>query len=83
METTMARHHDKLISDARATVAAVGQPARRTEPRSMDEVDKMLRGFGLSAAAVRQVRNAWQEDVSLARSAGYDEGYGDGQDSAY
>lgn len=79
----MARHHDKLIGDARAAVAQVGQPARRTEPRSVDEVEKLLRGYGLSAAAVRQVRDAWQEDVSLARSAGYDEGRNDGNDQYY
>jgi hypothetical protein len=77
----MARHHDRLIRDARATVAAVGQPVPRTEPRSVSEVESMLLGFGLSGAAARRLRAAWQEDVSLARSAGYNEGYDDGQNA--
>lgn len=69
----MARHHDRLIADAKAVAAEVGKPPRRTDPRTPEEIDKFLRGFGLSTAAVKQVREAWQEDARLSYASGYDQ----------
>jgi hypothetical protein len=81
----MARHHDRLIANAQATVAAVGQPRERTEPRTHAEVESYVRGFGLSTAATRQLVDEWTADIRRAHrtawSDGYDSGYGDGQQS--
>lgn len=76
----MARHHERLIREAQAAVATAGQPPRRTSPRAPNEIDSFLLGFGLSGAAVRRIRAAWAEDVSLAYSNGYDEAARDASD---
>jgi hypothetical protein len=72
----MSRHHDKLI----AALTAPEPKPRRTAPRSHQEVQSFVKGFGLSAAATRQLVEQWNEDICLARTQGYDEGYDEGRD---
>jgi hypothetical protein len=72
----MSRHHEKLIK-------ALTEPEpkqRRTEPRTCEEIKSFVRGFGLSAAAMRQVVEAWAGDVQLAREAGWADGYDSAED---
>ena len=74
----MSRHHEKLIQ----SLTEPEPKARRTEPRTYAEVESFVKGFGLSAAATRQMVAAWAEDVGLARSEGYDQGYYEGRDDS-
>lgn len=71
----MARHHDKTISAAQRLVAETGRPPERTEPRTRQEVESFVKGFGLSAAATRRIVDEWVADVGRARTAAYDEGW--------
>lgn len=71
----MSRHHEKLI----AVLTAPEPKPRRTEPRSRRQVESFVKGFGLSAAATRQIVEQWTEDIDLARSGGYDDGYNEGR----
>jgi hypothetical protein len=71
----VSRHHDKLI----AQLTAPEPQPRRTEPRTRQEVESFVKGFGLSAAATKRVVDAWVEDVDVAHSAGYDRGYDEGR----
>lgn len=70
----MARHHDRLISRSRDAVAAAGQSPARTARRTPAEVESFVKGFGLSAAAVRQLVDEWRADADRAYSAGVDDG---------
>lgn len=72
----MSRHHDKLI----AALTAPEPKPRRTEPRSRSEVESFVKGFGLSAAATRQIVEQWTDDIHLAHNSGYDQGYEEGRD---
>jgi hypothetical protein len=69
----MSRHHEKLIAAARRTVAAVGQPAEQTDPMSREQIESFVKGFGLSAAATRQVVDRWTADQGKARDAGWND----------
>lgn len=79
----MARHHDKLIAHASDAVAAAGTPPARTSRRTRAEVESYVRGFGLSAAAVRRVVDEWCADADRAERCGYDTGYEDGEAASY
>lgn len=70
----MSKHYDKLIT---ALTAPEPKPVR-TERRSRSEVESFVKGFGLSAAATRQIVDEWCQDISLARGTGYDDGYDEG-----
>lgn len=71
----MSRHHDKLIEQ----LTTPEPRPRRTEPRTRQQVESFVKGFGLSAAATSQLVAAWTEDIDLARSEGYDNGYQEGR----
>lgn len=72
----MSRHFDKLID----RLTAPEPKARRTEPRTRSQVESFVKGFGLSAAATKQIVEQWSEDIQLARTQGYDEGYEEWRD---
>lgn len=76
----MSRHHDKLIASATRAVRTAGQPPPRTEPRTQDEIESYLKGFGLPAPAVRLITAEWTGDITHARRSGYDSGYDDATD---
>jgi hypothetical protein len=69
----MSRHHEKLIQ----SLTEPEPPARRVEPRLRYEVESFVKGFGLSAAATKQIVAAWTEDIDLADSDGYHRGVED------
>lgn len=71
----MGRAYEKRIARAQATQAAVGVRPERTEPRTRQEVESFVRGFGLSASATRQVVDEWIADQKRARDAGWDDAY--------
>jgi hypothetical protein len=66
----MSRHHDKLI----ARLTAPEPPPRRTDPRTRQEVESFVKGFGLSTSATLRLVQAWTEDIDLAESRGYHQG---------
>jgi hypothetical protein len=66
----VSRHHDKLIEQ----LTAPEPRAQRTEPRTHGEIESFVKGFGLSAAATRQLVSAWTEDVGRAWNQGYAQG---------
>jgi hypothetical protein len=68
----MSRAYEKTIQRAQEVVASVGQRPERTEPRSRAEVESFIKGFGLSAAAVRQIVDEWCTDQQHARDAGWE-----------
>lgn len=72
----MSRHHDKLIAE----LTTPEPKPRRTEPRTQQEVESFVKGFGLSAPAVRQLVAAWTEDVQLAHGEGWNQGYETGSE---
>lgn len=74
----MSRHHEKLI----ARLTEPESKPRRTEPRTRNEIESFVKGFGLSAAATRQMVSAWTEDVDLARQDGWDDGYSSAEEYA-
>ncbi len=67
----MSRHYEKLIE----RLTAPEPKPRRTEPRTRDEIESFVKGFGLSTAATKLVVAAWSEDVQLASESGWSEGY--------
>jgi len=71
---TVGRHWEKQIERARATVAAVGAVRARPDNVPMDssEIESFLKGFGLSAAAVRGITRVWVADQSRANQQGWD-----------
>lgn len=70
----MSKHYDKLITNL---TTPEPKPVR-TEPRSRSEVESFVKGFGLSAAAIRQIVDEWCQEINLARSTGYGDGYDEG-----
>lgn len=76
----MSRHHDKLIQSAAEAAAQAGQPPPRTAPRTREEVESFVRGFGLSAPATRRIVAEWIADTDRARTVGYSDGYESGAD---
>jgi hypothetical protein len=68
----MSRAYEKGIQRAQQAVASVGQRPERTEPRSRAEVESFIKGFGLSAPAVRQIVDEWCDDQQHARDAGWE-----------
>lgn len=68
----MARHYEKGIEEARLTVAQVGAPPARTEPRTRDEIESFVKGFGVSAASVKRIADEWCEDSQRSRDAGWE-----------
>jgi hypothetical protein len=68
----MGRAYEKRLARAQATQAAVGQRPERTEPRTRQEVESFVKGFGLSAAATRRVVDEWMADQERARDAGWE-----------
>lgn len=79
----MARHFDKGITAAREVVASIGQPTGPAEPMTREQIESFVRGFGLSAAATRQVVSRWTADQAAAESRGYDNGYDSGREASY
>jgi len=73
VETKVGRHWDKQIAAARA---AVDEANTRTlwdnDPMSHREIESFIRGFGLSAAATRQIVDRWMEDQNRATQQGWD-----------
>jgi hypothetical protein len=63
----VSRHHDKLIE----RLTAPEPKPRRTEPRTRQQVESFVKGFGLSAPATLRLVEAWTEDIDLAESEGY------------
>lgn len=76
----MSRHHDKAIARAQAEQAAAGRTERPAEPMTRQQIESFVAGFGLSAAAQRQIVSRWTEDHNTAWSTGFDVGYQDGAD---
>lgn len=77
----VGRHWDKQIRAAQGAVAATGRRAQREYQRELNryanpmtrrEIEAFVRGFGLSAAATRQVVEMWSDDQDHAREAGYE-----------
>jgi len=68
----MGRAYEKGIRAAQAAVAEVGAPRERTEPRSREEVESFVKGFGMSAAATRRIVDEWCADQQRARDAGWE-----------
>jgi len=71
----MGRAYEKRIRRAQEVQASVGRPAERTEPRTRAEVESFVKGFGLSAAATRQIVDEWTADQARAASRAWDEAY--------
>jgi len=69
----MGKAYEKRIRRAQEVVASVGQRPERTEPRTRQEVESFVKGFGLSAAATRRVVDEWMADRERARSAAWAE----------
>lgn len=67
----MSRHYERGIRRARETVASVGQH-EETDPWTPERIESFIKGFGLSAAAVRQMVTAWTDDQRRAREAGWE-----------
>lgn len=70
----LGHHWEKQVAAARAAVARTGQLPDRTEPMLRDEIEKYLRGFGLSPRQVRLISHEWRTDAELARDQGYHDG---------
>jgi len=75
----MSRHYEKGIERAQQAAASVGQKAEETEPWTAQRIESFAKGFGLSAAAVRQVVAAWTADQRRA----YDQGWEARADAEY
>ncbi len=71
----MSRHHDKTIHTAQQTAAEVGLPPDRTAPRTRAEVESFVKGFNLSAPAVRRIVDEWLADTGRATTTAYNAGY--------
>lgn len=68
----MSRYYDKEIAAAQEIVAEVGRKPERTEPRTHQEIESFVRGFGLSAAATARIVAEWEADSQRARDAGWE-----------
>lgn len=68
----MGRAWEKRVQRAQEVQASIGQRPERTEPRTRAEVESFVKGFGLSAAAVRRVVDEWMADQQRARDAGWE-----------
>jgi hypothetical protein len=68
----MGRAYEKGIRRAQEAVAAVGQRPEETEPWSRERIASFVAGFALSAAAQRQIVEAWTADSQRARDAGWE-----------
>lgn len=68
----MGHHWEKGIQEAQQVVAEVGRPPERTSPRTRAEIESFVKGFGLSAAAVRRIVDEWEADSQRAREAGWE-----------
>lgn len=68
----MGKAYEKGIQAAQEVQASVGRTAERTEPRSRQEIESFVKGFGLSAAAVRRIVEEWAADSQRARDAGWE-----------
>jgi hypothetical protein len=75
----MGRHWEKRIVAAREAVAAAGAPLEAPGPMTPEQIESFVKGFGLSAAAVKQVVSRWTGDQARAYSRGYD----DAEQAAY
>lgn len=73
----MGRSWEKRIERARSAVETIGvRPDRGAgDPMYREDVEKFVRGFGLSAAAVKRIVDEWLADQGRARSAGWDDAY--------
>jgi hypothetical protein len=67
----MGRAYEKGVQRLRQAQKAIGQPPERTEPRTRKEIESFIKGFGMSAAATRQIVNEWHTDQTLSYRAGY------------
>lgn len=68
----MARAYEKAISRAQASQEAAGRTPERTTPRTREEIESFVKGFGMSAAATRRMVDEWHADQDRAYSAGWE-----------
>lgn len=68
----MGKAYEKGIQAAQEVVASVGAPRERTEPRNSAEIESFVKGFNLSARAVRLIVDEWTADQERARNAGWE-----------
>jgi hypothetical protein len=68
----MGKHWEKAIRRSQDTVASVGQRPEETEPWSRERIASFVAGFALSAAAQRQIVEAWTADAGRAQDAGWE-----------
>lgn len=75
----MSRHYEKGIARAQETAASAGKKPEETDPWTSQRIESFAKGFGLSAAAVKQIVAAWTADQRRA----YDHGWESGADAGY
>lgn len=68
----MGEAYEKGIRRAQEVQDSVGQRPEQTEPWSRERIVSFVAGFALSAAAQRQVVQAWCADQERAREAGWE-----------
>lgn len=68
----MGQAYEKRIRRAQEVQAATGRTPERTEPRSRQDIEKFIRGFGISAAAQRRIVDEWVADAERHRDAGWE-----------
>lgn len=68
----MGKAYEKGIRTAQDVAASVGARPERTEPRSREEIESFVKGFNLSARAVKLIVDEWAADSQRARDAGWE-----------
>ena len=68
----MSRHYEKTVQRARDVQESVGRAPDRTEPRTREEIESFVKGFGMSARATRRVVEEWYADSQRSRDAGWE-----------
>jgi hypothetical protein len=71
----MGRAYEKNVQRLKQAQRAVGQPPERTDPRTRAEIESFIKGFGMSAAATRQIVDEWHADQGRAHRAAWDDAY--------
>lgn len=68
----MSKHWDKGIARAQETVRMIGRAEPRTEPRTRQEIESFIRGFGVTGPSVARIVEEWAADQQRARDAGWE-----------
>jgi hypothetical protein len=79
----MGKAYEKRIRRAQEAQETVGKRPEETEPWSRDRIASFVAGFALSAAAQRQIVQAWTADQERTRDTAYDQGWESRADSEY